>query len=167
MNHLHAECRQATGIHVNETIPHEISSQRLLASPPIQLVTSGSCRAVLDQLGALVETETFLKNLGAAVAAQRRARKLTQEKLAEKLSTSAEWISQVERGVGRPSVEMLLNIAGALEVSAAALVELACGEERALGGAMGELVEVALPLDERQRRLIVGLARVVADQGRG
>lgn len=109
-----------------------------------------------------METEAVLKNLGAVIAAQRRARKLTQEKLAEKLSTSPEWISQVERGVGRPSVEMLLNMARALDVSAGALVELACGEERVLGGALGELLEVALPLDERARRLVVELARVVA-----
>lgn len=109
-----------------------------------------------------MDTEAVLKNLGTVLAAQRRARKLTQEKLAEKLSTSPEWISQVERGVGRPSVEMLLNIAGALDVSPGALVELACGREQALGGTIGELLELALPLDDHGRRLVVELARAVA-----
>ena len=56
------------------------------------------------------------KKLGRRIAELRRARKLTQEQLAEALGCSVEFISLVERGVNAPSVARLENFAKILKV---------------------------------------------------
>ena len=56
------------------------------------------------------------KKLGQRVAALRKTRKLTQERLAEALGCSVEFISLVERGVNAPSVAGLEKFAKILKV---------------------------------------------------
>ena len=56
------------------------------------------------------------KKIGRRIAALRKARKLTQEQLAEALSCSVEFISLVERGVNSPSVAGLEKFAKILKV---------------------------------------------------
>lgn len=56
------------------------------------------------------------KKLGKRIADLRRARKLTQEELAEALDCSVEFISLVERGVNAPSVASLEEFAKILKV---------------------------------------------------
>ena len=56
------------------------------------------------------------KKLGQRIAALRKARKLTQEQLAETLACSVEFISLVERGVNAPSVAGLEKFAKVLKV---------------------------------------------------
>jgi len=56
------------------------------------------------------------KKLGQRIAALRKARKLTQEQLAEALGCSVEFISLVERGVNAPSVAGLEKFAKVLRV---------------------------------------------------
>lgn len=108
-----------------------------------------------------MDTSEFLRKLGGAIAAQRRVLKLTQEKLAERMGTSPEWISQVERGVGRPSVEMLLKLAQALETTPAALVETACSGSPTIGSEAVELVTLVRRLDVRATRVLLDVARAV------
>ena len=56
------------------------------------------------------------KKLGQRIAGLRKARKLTQEQLAEALGCSVEFISLVERGVNAPSVAGLEKFAKILKV---------------------------------------------------
>ena len=56
------------------------------------------------------------KKLGQRIASLRKARKLTQEQLAEALGCSVEFISLVERGVNAPSVAGLAKFAKILKV---------------------------------------------------
>jgi transcriptional regulator with XRE-family HTH domain len=56
------------------------------------------------------------KKLGRRIAELRRARKLTQERLAEAVGCSVEFISLVERGVNAPTVAKLANFAAVLKV---------------------------------------------------
>jgi transcriptional regulator with XRE-family HTH domain len=56
------------------------------------------------------------RRLGKRIADLRRARKLTQEQLAEALDCSVEFISLVERGVNAPSVANLERFAKVLKV---------------------------------------------------
>ena len=56
------------------------------------------------------------KKLGKRIAELRRARKLTQEQLAEALDCSVEFISLVERGVNAPSVASLEKFAKILKI---------------------------------------------------
>ena len=56
------------------------------------------------------------RKLGQRIATLRRAKKLTQEQLAESLACSVEFISLVERGVNAPSVAGLEKFAKVLKV---------------------------------------------------
>jgi transcriptional regulator with XRE-family HTH domain len=56
------------------------------------------------------------RKLGKRIADLRRAKKLTQEQLAEALGCSVEFISLVERGVNAPSVAGLEKFARILKV---------------------------------------------------
>jgi transcriptional regulator with XRE-family HTH domain len=56
------------------------------------------------------------KKLGQRIASLRKARKLTQEQMAEVLGCSVEFISLVERGVNAPSVAGLEKFAKLLKV---------------------------------------------------
>jgi transcriptional regulator with XRE-family HTH domain len=56
------------------------------------------------------------KKLGQRIACLRKAKKLTQEQLAEALDCSVEFISLVERGVNAPSVSGLEKFAKVLKV---------------------------------------------------
>ncbi|HUZ07298.1 MAG TPA: helix-turn-helix transcriptional regulator [Candidatus Paceibacterota bacterium] len=55
------------------------------------------------------------RKLGQRIASLRKARKLTQEQLAEAVGCSVEFISLVERGVNAPSVAGLEKFAKALK----------------------------------------------------
>lgn len=61
----------------------------------------------------------FGKNLRKA----RRRNDLTQEKLAEILGVSVEFVSNMERGVNAPSFETIEKIAKAFDLSAAQLFD--------------------------------------------
>lgn len=56
------------------------------------------------------------KKLGRRIADLRRSRELTQERLAEAMECSVEFISLVERGVNAPSVAGLEKFAKVLKV---------------------------------------------------
>jgi transcriptional regulator with XRE-family HTH domain len=56
------------------------------------------------------------RKLGKRIASLRRAKKLTQEQLAEAVGCSVEFISLVERGVNAPSVGGLERFSKALKV---------------------------------------------------
>ncbi len=55
------------------------------------------------------------RKLGQRIASLRKARKLTQEQLAEAIGCSVEFISLVERGVNAPSVAGLAKFAKILK----------------------------------------------------
>jgi transcriptional regulator with XRE-family HTH domain len=55
------------------------------------------------------------QKLGRRIASLRKARKLTQEQLAEAIGCSVEFISLVERGVNAPSVAGLAKFAKILK----------------------------------------------------
>ena len=56
------------------------------------------------------------RKLGQRIAALRKVQKLTQERLAEAIGCSVEFISLVERGVNAPSVAGLEKFAKILKV---------------------------------------------------
>jgi len=56
------------------------------------------------------------RKLGKRIADLRRAKKLTQEQLAEEIGCSVEFISLIERGVNAPSVAGLERFAKVLKV---------------------------------------------------
>ncbi|MEM9466588.1 MAG: helix-turn-helix transcriptional regulator [Actinomycetota bacterium] len=62
-----------------------------------------------------------LEALGSYIRDQRRQAELSMRKLADLAGVSNPYLSQIERGLKRPSAEILQQIARALEVSAESL----------------------------------------------
>lgn len=56
--------------------------------------------------------------MGDRIKETRRMRHLTQEQLAEKLDISVEYVSQLERGIKMPSMQMFIKLVEVLDVSA-------------------------------------------------
>ena len=98
-----------------------------------------------------------LNSLGDFIAAQRRAAELTLRQLAEQTGISNPYLSQIERGLRKPSAEVLQQLSKALRVSAETLYIRA--------GILDPLehpvtsVEVAVLADpaitERQKRVLI------------
>jgi len=70
--------------------------------------------------------------LGRRLRALRRHRKLTQERLGERGRLSGKFVGEIERGVGNPSLDVLVRITGALDIE---LEELFHFEETSPRGA--------------------------------
>lgn len=67
--------------------------------------------------------------LGKNIKYCRKQKNITQEQLAEALDLSSGFVSQIERGVGRMSLDTLINICDFLECSAGEIInnsQLAC-----------------------------------------
>ena len=63
------------------------------------------------------------RTLGERVRQQRRLLGISQEELAFRADIDRTYISQIERGVGNPSLQVLLRLAGVLQIKFAELVE--------------------------------------------
>ena len=63
------------------------------------------------------------KSIGARVRYHRKHSGLSQEKLAEQVETSRVYISNIERGERVPRLDVILNIANALNISADDLLD--------------------------------------------
>jgi transcriptional regulator with XRE-family HTH domain len=62
--------------------------------------------------------------IGTAARQARRARKLTQQQVAEQIDVSVEFYSRMERGLAHPSLEVFLRMLDALGVRADTLLGL-------------------------------------------
>src|SRR5690554_7624868 len=67
------------------------------------------------------ELEGRWRDLGAYIREQRRSGHLSLRKVSEMAGISNPYLSQIERGLRKPSAEILRQIAGALQISAETL----------------------------------------------
>lgn len=72
-----------------------------------------------EKLSAVVSTAA--SDLGSFIKAQREAAQVSVRQLAEKAGVSNPYLSQIERGLRKPSADVLKQIAKALRVSAEVL----------------------------------------------
>jgi transcriptional regulator with XRE-family HTH domain len=78
---------------------------------------------MLDSMGKIrtARIGEQLGSLGEFIAAQRRTAQLSLRQLAEQTGISNPYLSQIERGLRKPSAEVLLRLSKALRVSAETL----------------------------------------------
>lgn len=67
------------------------------------------------------EVEQRWRDLGAYIREQRRVGQLSLRRLSELAGVSNPYLSQIERGLRKPSADILQQIAGALQISAETL----------------------------------------------
>ena len=61
-------------------------------------------------------------HFGEVLKVQRKVRKITQKDLAEKVEVDKTYISKLERGLRKPSLEVAINLANMLEIPMAEIV---------------------------------------------
>jgi transcriptional regulator with XRE-family HTH domain len=106
--------------------------------------------------------ETRLHDLGEFIRDQRRNARLSLRKLSELAGISNPYLSQIERGLRKPSADILQSIARGLRISAETLYVRAGILDDRDGGRPADLVEaiVADPtLNDRQRQALIEIYR--------
>ena len=113
---------------------------------------------------AHVEGAQFVNELGSFIREQRSSARLSLRRLSELAGISNPYLSQIERGLRRPSAEILQQIAKALRISAetlyvqAGILEPGTGEADVSREILAdldhdELAAIATGLEEYERRI--------------
>jgi transcriptional regulator with XRE-family HTH domain len=118
--------------------------------------------AIASTLAGMVRIRTQkvgeqLGSLGEFIAGQRRVAQLSLRQLAEQTGISNPYLSQIERGLRRPSAEVLQQLSKALRVSAESLYVRAGildpDDHPATSVEMAVLADMAIT--ERQKRVLI------------
>ncbi|MGO9502781.1 MAG: helix-turn-helix domain-containing protein [Streptosporangiaceae bacterium] len=97
-----------------------------------------------------------VSTIGAYIRDQREQAKISLRQLAQAAGVSNPYLSQIERGLRRPSADILQQIAKGLRISAEALyVEAGFLEDRPAGPAVLEAVRTDPELTERQKQMLI------------
>ncbi|MBW4715801.1 helix-turn-helix domain-containing protein [Saccharothrix sp. SC076] len=95
------------------------------------------------------------RDIGEYIRQQRSTAKISLRQLAKLAGVSNPYLSQIERGLRKPSAEILQQIAKGLRISAEALyVEAGILEQRE-GGALAGAIATAPDLTERQKQVLL------------
>ncbi|HXW87360.1 MAG TPA: helix-turn-helix transcriptional regulator [Streptosporangiaceae bacterium] len=94
--------------------------------------------------------------IGAYIREQREQAKISLRQLAQSAGISNPYLSQIERGLRRPSADILQQIAKGLRISAEALyVQAGFLEDRPAGSVVREAVLTDRELTERQKQMLI------------
>lgn len=106
-------------------------------------------------------------DLGVYLREQRVAAQLSLRQLAERAGVSNPYLSQIERGLRKPSAEILGSLADALDLSAEALyVRAGILEAPRTTGAVEAAVTADPALTDRQRRTLLDLYSLFVSERR-
>ena len=106
--------------------------------------------------------ETRLHDLGGFIRDQRRNARLSLRKLSELAGISNPYLSQIERGLRKPSAEILQSIARGLRISAETLyVQAGILDERSDGPGTGPIDAIVADstINDRQKQALVEIYR--------
>jgi transcriptional regulator with XRE-family HTH domain len=106
--------------------------------------------------------ETRLRDLGEFIRDQRRTARLSLRKLSERAGISNPYLSQIERGLRKPSAEILQSIARGLRISAETLYVRAGILDERSSAADTDLTGAILcdpSLTDRQRQALLEIYR--------
>lgn len=94
--------------------------------------------------------------IGAYIREQREQAKISLRQLAQSAGISNPYLSQIERGLRRPSADILQQIAKGLRISAEALyVQAGFLEDRGPGSIVREAILTDPELTERQKQMLI------------
>jgi transcriptional regulator with XRE-family HTH domain len=97
-----------------------------------------------------------MATLGDFLREQRTAAKLSLRQLADRAGVSNPYLSQIERGVRKPSAEVLQQLAKALRISSEALyVQAGLLDEPAGDGRVEDAIRADSSLDEQQKKVLL------------
>jgi len=97
------------------------------------------------------------QDIGSYIRAQREAAQVSVRQLAEKAGVSNPYLSQIERGLRRPSADVLQQIAKALRVSAEVLYVRAGILEPSETSAVRDAIVTDMAITERQKQVLLDI----------
>ncbi|HWE89492.1 MAG TPA: helix-turn-helix transcriptional regulator [Pseudonocardiaceae bacterium] len=97
------------------------------------------------------------KDIGEYIRQQREHASISVRQLAKLTGVSNPYLSQVERGLRKPSAEILQQIAKGLRISAEALYVRAGILDEPAGGPVADAIRVAVELTERQKQVLLDI----------
>lgn len=103
-----------------------------------------------------------LSNLGSRIREERQRARLTQEQLAELVGCNESYIGQIERGVKNPSLEIIVGIANALNVTVDYLLADNVKVDQ-LNGLMDEIITLIKERDPEDVRFLITINRLFLD----
>jgi len=106
-----------------------------------------------DTLAAVVSTAA--SDIGSFIRAQREAAQVSVRQLAEKAGVSNPYLSQIERGLRKPSADVLNQIAKALRVSAEVLYVRAGILEPGTTSEVRDAIVTDTAITERQKQVLL------------
>lgn len=106
-------------------------------------------------------------DIGGFIRAQREAAQVSVRQLAEKAGVSNPYLSQIERGLRRPSAEVLNQIAKALRVSAEVLYVRAGILDRDDASPVRDAVIADTVINERQKQVLLDVYASFVQQNTG
>ncbi|MDT7576239.1 MAG: hypothetical protein QOH17_2572 [Pseudonocardiales bacterium] len=108
-------------------------------------------------VGAVVEkvVEKAVDDIGSYIRSQRESAQVSLRQLARTAGVSNPYLSQIERGLRKPSAEILQQIAKGLRISAEALYVKAGILEEKPASAVTDAVLVDPSLTERQKQVLL------------
>lgn len=104
--------------------------------------------------------ESRLTDLGAFIRDQRRSARLSLRKLSERAGISNPYLSQIERGLRKPSAEILQSIARGLSISAETLyVRAGILDAREPTGDLEPAILADPSINDRQKQALLEIYR--------
>jgi transcriptional regulator with XRE-family HTH domain len=94
-------------------------------------------------------------DIGGYIRTQRSNAKISLRQLSKLAGVSNPYLSQIERGVRKPSAEILQQIAKGLRISAEALYVQAGILDLPTGGPVGDSIRADTELSERQKQVLL------------
>jgi transcriptional regulator with XRE-family HTH domain len=95
------------------------------------------------------------KDIGEYIRQQRNNARISVRQLAKLAGVSNPYLSQIERGLRKPSAEILQQIAKGLRISAEALYVQAGILDAPAGGPVPDAIRAAVELTERQKQVLL------------
>ncbi|HET9874655.1 MAG TPA: helix-turn-helix domain-containing protein [Mycobacterium sp.] len=108
-----------------------------------------------DKLAAVVSTAAA--DIGSFIRAQREAAQVSMRQLADKAGVSNPYLSQIERGLRKPSADVLNQIAKALRVSAEVLYIRAGILEPGEKSEVRDAIITDMAITERQKQVLLDI----------
>ena len=108
-----------------------------------------------EKLSAVVSTAA--SDIGSFIRTQREAAQVSVRQLAEKAGVSNPYLSQIERGLRKPSADVLNQIAKALRVSAEVLYVQAGILEPSASSEVRDAIITDTAITERQKQVLLDI----------
>ena len=101
-------------------------------------------------------------DLGAFIREQRERANLSLRRLADTAGISNPYLSQIERGIRRPSAEILKRLSRALEISANTLyAQAGLIDDERQSPTVGEAIGSDMRLDANQKKVLLDMYKVL------